>query len=109
MRDKKSDVKFREPIPGREGYELADGDRIYEWPRLRLALIRLGFEPCKYPDNKVYLYPGEIAVRDHHSTFFIMMKDEIGKVLRSLPLDTKGNINKMKHKREEREQQIQQQ
>ena len=107
MRELKKDVKFREPDPNREGYELADGDRIYEWPRLRLALIKLGFEPCKYPGNKVYLYPGEIAVRDRHSTFFIMMKDEIGKVLRTLPLDTSGNIARMKYKREERERQLQ--
>ena len=109
MREKKVDVKVREPIPGKEGYTLATGDQIYEWSRLRVALIKLGFEPCKYPDNKVYLYPGEIAVRDRHSTFFIMMKDDIGKVLRSLPLDTKGNINKMKYKREERERQLEEQ
>lgn len=102
------EIEVRKPDPNREGWELATEDRIYEWGRLRLALLKLGFKPCKYnPNNKVYLYPGEIAVKYNNYAYLIMMKDDISKVLKSLPLDTKGSINKMKYKKEQRENQSQ--
>ena len=103
-------VTERKLIPGLELHK-ANGHEIKSWARLRRALINLKFETIQFKNDEVMLYDGEVAIRDNYTnkTYFIVRKEEISKILKSLPLDVKGRIKKMEFEKKEREEREKQQ
>ena len=84
-----------------EGKELREAkpDEVKEWGRLRRALINLKYEAIGFKDGIVKLYDGELAILASRKlkTYFIVNKSEVSKILKTLPLDTNGEINKKKY------------